>query len=72
MTAVKISDFNEPMNSLSLVHEIKSEDESEEEQHPNRLREATSSSTNASNKRYNWVDYNEEDRQPAKKRYRFE
>nr|XP_012221947.1 PREDICTED: DNA repair protein RAD50-like [Linepithema humile] len=63
MTAVKMSDFNEPTSSL--VHHIKSEDESdEEEQRPNQLRGPTSSSKNVSNKRYNWDDFNEEDRQP--------
>jgi hypothetical protein len=74
MTAVKISDFNEPASYP--IHHIKSDDETdEEEQRPNQLRESTSgsSSTNVLNKkRYNWDDFNEEDRQPTKKRYRFE
>lgn len=70
---MKISDFNEPMSSV--VHYIKSEDESDdEEQYPNQLRASTSgSSANATNKkRINWDDFNEEDRQPTKKRHRLD
>jgi len=69
MTMVKLSDFNEPTNSL--VH-VKSEDESDEE-HPNQLRDSGSgSSTSTTNrKRYNLGDLNE-DRPAAKKKYRFE
>lgn len=68
MTAVKISDFNEPTSSLV---QIKSEDESDEEER--RPRESTSGlSTDKSNKkRYNWDDFNEHDTPPAKKKYRF-
>lgn len=70
MTTVKISDFNEPMNSL--LH-IKSEDDSDEETQPNQfqVREPTSDSSRdtSGKKRYNWDDFNEEDRPPAKKRY---
>lgn len=72
MTAVKISDFNEATSSL--VH-IKSEDESdEEERRPNQFRDTTSglSSNTSSRKRYNWDDFNEQDRPPTKKKYRFE
>lgn len=66
MTAVKISDFNEPASSLV---QIKSEDESdEEERHPNR---ASTSGLSTNKKRYNWDDFNEHDRPPAKKRYCF-
>lgn len=71
MSAVKISDFNEPMSSLV---QIKSEDESdEEERRPNQFRDPTSSSsTDRSNKkRYNWDDFNEHDRPPTKRRYHF-
>lgn len=65
MTAVKISDFNEPASSLV---QIKSEDESdEEERRPDRG--STSLSTNR--KRYNWDDFSERDRPPTKKRYCF-
>lgn len=69
MTAVKISDFNEPTNSL--VH-IKDEDASdEEERHPPALRGPDNSLFTASTsnkKRYNWDNFNEEER-PTKKRY---
>ncbi|KMQ92902.1 dna repair protein rad50 [Lasius niger] len=68
MTAVKISDFNEPTSSL--VH-IKSEDESdEEERRPNQPTSGASTDM-SSRKRYNWDDFNEHDRPPTKKRYRF-
>jgi len=66
MTAVKISDFNEPASSLV---QIKSEDESdEEERRPNR---GSTSGLSTNKKRYNWDDFNEHDRPPAKKRYCF-
>jgi len=71
MTAVRISDFNEPMNSLL---QIKSEDESdEEEQHPNQFRASTSglSKGTSSKKRYNLDDIDEDNRPPAKKKYCF-
>ncbi|XP_050464674.1 DNA repair protein RAD50 [Cataglyphis hispanica] len=68
MTAVKISDFNEPTNSMV---QIKSEDESdEEERHPNQF-STSDLSDKSSRKRYNWDDFNEHDRPPTKKRYRF-
>jgi len=71
MTAVKLSDFNEPTNSL--LH-IKSEDESdEEEERPNQFGESTSGlSRNASSKkRYNGDEDDENNRPPAKKRFCF-
>lgn len=71
MTAVKLSAFNEPMSSL--LH-IKSEDEAdEEEQDSNEFRESTSglSRSTLSKKRYNLDDFNEGNRPPTKKKYRF-
>jgi len=71
MTAVKISDFNEPMSSLL---QIKSEDESdEEERRPNQFRESTSglSKGTLNKKRYNLDDIDEDNRPPAKKKYCF-
>lgn len=66
MTAVKISDFNEPASSLV---QIKSEDESdEEEKHPN---QASTSGLSTNRKRYNWDDFNEHYKPPTKKRYCF-
>lgn len=68
MTAVKISDFNEPTSSMV---QIKSEDESdEEERRPNQF-PTSDLSDKSSRKRYNWDDFNEHDRPPTKKRYRF-
>ncbi|EFN87868.1 DNA repair protein RAD50 [Harpegnathos saltator] len=69
LTAVKISDFNEPTNSL--MH-IKDEDESDEEERhrlPSRDLDTDTAST-SNRKRYNWDDFNDEER-PAKKRYCF-
>lgn len=73
LTAVKISDFNEPTNSL--VMNIKDEDESDEEEPerhrpPSRGPDNNSSTASTSHKkRYNWDD---EEERPAKKRYCFE
>ncbi|XP_020285711.1 DNA repair protein RAD50 [Pseudomyrmex gracilis] len=71
MTAIKMSDFNEPHNSL--VH-IKDEDESDEEEQTtsNQLRDASSnmSAGPANKKRFNWDDFDEDDR--SRKRHRLE
>ncbi|XP_011638755.1 DNA repair protein RAD50 [Pogonomyrmex barbatus] len=71
MTAVKISDFNEPTSSL--LH-VKSEDESDEEdQRANQFGQSTSglSKQTSSKKRFNWNDSNE-DEPPPRKKYHFE
>jgi len=70
MTTVKLSDFNEPTNSM--IH-VKSEDESDEE-HPNQLGDSGSapSTSTANRKRYNFTGDLNEDKPEPKKRYRFE
>lgn len=71
LTAVKISDFNEPTNSMMT---IKDEDESDEEERrrpSSRVPDSNLFTASTSNrKRYNWDDLNEEER-PTKKRYCF-
>nr|XP_012218827.1 PREDICTED: DNA repair protein RAD50-like [Linepithema humile] len=74
MTAVKLSDFNEPTNSLVChMRRITLDESDAEEQRPNQLRKSTNSSINVSNKkRYNWNDFNKMDKQPTAKKCRLE